>query len=37
MHSKVSRGANTSLSWGTQLRDARLTAEARSRYRRAVE
>ena len=28
---------NTYLSWGNQLRDARLTTEARSRYRRAVE
>lgn len=28
---------NTYLPWGNQLRDARLTAEARSRYRRAVE
>jgi len=28
---------NTYLSWGNQLRDARLTTESRSRYRRAVE
>jgi tetratricopeptide (TPR) repeat protein len=28
---------NTYLSWGNQLRDARLITEARSRYRRAVE